>query len=112
MTILPWFFTKMIFSTKSLKVIWPEDGAIVSPIYGLRTSDADCSPLIDILTSKSAGTILAHKGLFPTVVPGIDNRLPEQARFMWLGWEEIRSGDIDRRIEEVHNTFVGTGRDR
>ena len=32
-TVLPWFFTKMIFPGTPLEVVWPKDGAILSPVF-------------------------------------------------------------------------------
>ena len=32
-TVLPWFFTKMVFPGTSLEVVWPTDGAILSPVF-------------------------------------------------------------------------------
>ncbi|MDC7218971.1 MAG: ABC transporter substrate-binding protein [Spirochaetales bacterium] len=110
-TIMPYFFTKMTKIGGVLETVWPEDGAIISPIFMLSKKEkaGKLQPVIDFFASPEVGTVLAHNGLFPTVLPDIDNRLPQPAPFMWLGWDYIYSNDIARLIshcEEVFNKAV------
>jgi ABC-type Fe3+ transport system substrate-binding protein len=104
-TIMPYFFTKMIQGVKTSKAYFPEDGAVVSPIFMLTRDREDIKPVAETIYSKGIGEILAHKGLFPSLSCEVDNRLPLEARFKWIGWDFIEQTDMDKVIEETMNIF-------
>lgn len=99
-TIMPYFFTRMAAMVKSLEIVWPEDGAIISPIFMLtKTEKRDkLQPIADFLYSKEVGEILTNKGLFPALNPAVENRLPEQHPWKWVGWEYLYSHDVAAQI--------------
>ncbi len=106
-TIMPYFFTKMVKENSTMKAVWPEDGAIISPIFMLTKSDSksNLQPVIDFLASKEVGETLAHSGLFPSVHPDVDNRIDAKNKFMWLGWDYIYSQDISASIKHCEDLF-------
>jgi ABC-type Fe3+ transport system substrate-binding protein len=113
-TIMPYFFTKMVKEGGTMKAIWPQDGAIISPIFMLskRAKVMELQPVIDFFASKEVGEVLAHKGLFPCINPEVDNKVPETNSYMWLGWDYIYKNDIGQLITHCETTFhaaVNTG---
>ncbi len=106
-TIMPYFFTKMVKEGGTMEAVWPEDGAIISPIFMLSKKEKreKLQPVIDFFAGEEVGTVLAHNGLFPTTHPGVDNRLPEESPFMWLGWDYIESHDISELIAHCESVF-------
>ncbi|OQY38476.1 MAG: iron ABC transporter substrate-binding protein [Candidatus Cloacimonetes bacterium 4572_65] len=106
-TIMPYFFTKMVKNGGPMAAVWPEDGAIISPIFMLsKTQKIDkLQPVIDFFASENVGKILSHSGLFPTVHPDVDNRIPKENKFMWLGWDYIYSNDISKLIKHCEALF-------
>ena len=106
-TIMPYFFTKMVKIGGPMMAVWPEDGAIISPIFMLskKGKTDQLQPIIDFFASKEVGEILAHNGLFPSVHPEVDNRIPEQNKLMWLGWDYIYSNDIGGLIKHCEGIF-------
>lgn len=106
-TIMPYFFTKMVKEGGTMKAVWPTDGAIVSPIFMLTKTDkqAELQPIVDFFASQQVGEILAHSGLFPSVHPNVDNRIAEDNKFMWLGWDYIYSHDISATIKHCEQLF-------
>ncbi len=106
-TIMPYFFTKMARPGTPLQAVWPEDGAIVSPIFLLakRESRDFVQPIVDFFASKEVGELLATKGLFPSLHPAVDNGLEPGAPFSWLGWDTIGSLDIPTKIAECQRIF-------
>ncbi|MDZ7673083.1 MAG: ABC transporter substrate-binding protein [Halanaerobiales bacterium] len=110
-TIMPYFFTRMAKRFPHMEFIWPEDGAIVSPIFMLTKKEKieQMQPLIDLMASEKMGKILAKQGLFPSVLPQVNNGLPENAQFMWPGWDFLRGknpGELLRDLEAEFNKAV------
>ncbi len=106
-TIMPYFFTKMVKEGGSMKAVWPQDGAIISPIFMLTkgNSKSQLQPVVDFLASQQVGEVLAHSGLFPSVHPNVDNRIDAKNKFMWLGWDYIYSHDISATIKHCEKLF-------
>jgi putative spermidine/putrescine transport system substrate-binding protein len=106
-TIMPYFFTRMTSMVSSLEIIWPEDGAIVSPIFLLtkRSSLDKVRPIADFLASPAVGEILSHKGLFPSLHPAVDNRLNFDHPWKWVGWDYIYQNDIGALIRHTNQVF-------
>ncbi|OZV11789.1 iron ABC transporter substrate-binding protein [Tissierella sp. P1] len=106
-TIMPYFFTKMVRNESPLKPVWPEDGAIISPIFLLakkKTKDKT-KPFVDFFFSKEVGEILSTNGKFPSTNPEVDNELFSTQKFMWLGWDYINNHDIGELIRKCEKIF-------
>jgi ABC-type Fe3+ transport system substrate-binding protein len=108
-TIMPYFFTKMVHKNGPLVPVWPIDGAIISPIFLLSKQEKaeELQPIVEFFTSKAVGEILSHNGRFPSVHPEVDNFIPKENKYMWLGWDYIKSHNIGELIESCTNVFNG-----
>ncbi|GMQ62591.1 ABC transporter substrate-binding protein [Vallitalea maricola] len=106
-TIMPYFFTKMIKNEGPMKPVWPLDGAIISPIFLLsKKSKKDMlEPVVDFFASKEVGEILSHNGKFPSVNPEVDNMISMEHKYMWLGWDYIYNNDMGELINRCENIF-------
>mgnify|MGYP006287959311 FL=1 len=106
-TIMPYFFTRMAKRFPHMEFIWPEDGAVISPIFMLSKKDkADImKPIIELMASEKIGRIFSEQGLFPSVLPEIDNNLPEGADFMWPGWDFLREQNPGQLLKELEEEF-------
>lgn len=106
-TIMPYFFTKMARMVKSLEIVWPEDGAVVSPIFMLtkKATLERVKPIAEYLASKPVGEVLAQKGLFPSVHPEVDNLLEGDHPWKWVGWDYIYQNDIGALIKQTTQIF-------
>jgi len=116
-TIMPYFFTKMVKDDGPMLAVWPEDGAIISPIFMLSKQNklAKLQPVIDFFASREVGEILSHSGLFPSVHPAVDNHIPAENQYMWLGWDYIYSHDISgliRHCEQLFNSAISQQKER
>ncbi len=105
-TIMPYFFTKMVAMVKSLEIVWPEDGAVISPIFMLtkKTSLTKVRPIAEFLASREIGELLSHRGLFPSLHPEVDNRMDERP-WKWIGWDYIYQNDIGELIRRTNAIF-------
>lgn len=106
-TIMPYFFTRMVKIGGPMAAVWPDDGAIISPIFMLSKKDKldKLQPIIDFFSSKEVGEVLAHNGLFPSVNPEVNNRIPEHYKMKWLGWDYIYNNDISALIKHCDTVF-------
>ncbi len=105
-TVIPFFFTRMAGQLTTMEVVWPEDGAIISPIFLLaRCGKPEVDDLVRFFKSREMGDILALKGLFPSTHPEVKNPIPDGARFSWIGWDRLRSGHISEWIRESNHLF-------
>ena len=106
-SVIPYFFSKMAAMNPNVEIVWPEDGAIISPIFMLEQAQAPAGTqeLGEFFLSREAGEVLAHRGLFPSLHPEVQNPLPEGAGWMWLGWDFIRENDLGELIPRVLKVF-------
>ncbi len=106
-TIMPYFFTKVVKEGGPMIAVWPEDGAIISPIFMLAKKEKieKLQQVVDFFASVEVGKVLSHSGLFPSVHPDLDNRIPPENKFMWLGWDYIYSNDISGLIHKCETLF-------
>lgn len=105
-TIMPYFFSKMAKDKKNILPIWPEDGAIISPIFMLtkKERENELKKLAKYFSSKEVGEIFSHQGLFPSTNPEVKN--PTSGKpIMWVGWEYIYNNDIGKIIKECEKIF-------
>lgn len=110
-TIMPYFFTKMVKKAGTMIAVWPKDGAIISPIFMLSKKDrkAELKPIVDFFASKEVGEILSHNGKFPSVNPKVNNMITRENKYMWLGWDYIKENDISiliKKCEDIFNSAV------
>lgn len=105
-TIMPYFFTKMIKEDGPMIPIWPEDGAVISPIFMLTKKEKEekIKKIVNYLAGEEVGKIFSHQGLFPIVNPNVDNRL-EDKKFMWCGWDYIHNNNIGEILEKCKSIF-------
>ena len=109
-SVVPYFFTRMAAVNPHVTVVWPEDGAVVSPVFMLQKRDAPAGTqaLADFFLSRETGEILAHRGLFPSCHPEVDNPLPDGAGWRWLGWDFVREHDLGELIPRLQGLFRAT----
>jgi ABC-type Fe3+ transport system substrate-binding protein len=105
--ILSWFFAQSCPRTETVSVVWPEDGAVTSPLYLLvkESKVREMRAIIRYVTGAELGEKSARFCL-PVVHPDVDNALPEDASFKWLGWDYIQANDTADLREYSHALFM------
>jgi len=104
---MPLFFANNIKNRDNVSIIWPTDGALVSPVTMLVKADKreELRYLIDFLAGPEVAGICAGAA-FPAVHPEVDNRLPDNATFKWIGWDYVKNHDLKALIAETNAAFV------
>jgi len=108
---MPLFFARNIRNREKVSVVWPGDGALVSPVSMLVKSERreELGYLVDFLMGKEVASICAGAH-FPALHPEVDNGLPDNAPLKWLGWDYIRNRDLKALIAETNAAFLRTFR--
>jgi ABC-type Fe3+ transport system substrate-binding protein len=106
-TIMPYFFTRMTKEGGTMIPVWPEDGAIISPVFMLTKAEKlkEMESLIDFLSSKAVGEILSHKGFFPSVNPEVENLTPRDKKYLWIGWDYIYNNNLQEQMHHCEDLF-------
>lgn len=104
---MPLFFANNIKNREKVSIIWPSDGALVSPVTMLVKADKreELRHLIDFLSGPEVAGICAGAA-FPAVHPEVDNRLPNNAAFKWIGWDYVRNNDLKALIADTNAAFL------
>ncbi|AJA49989.1 Fe3+ ABC transporter periplasmic protein [Clostridium pasteurianum DSM 525 = ATCC 6013] len=99
--VMSWFFAKTCPNAEKVAIVWPEDGALINPMCMIAKESkvSEMDTLINFVMGEDLGSKLADS-YFPSLNSKVDNKLPENAKFKWLGWDYIRENDM----EEVRNT--------
>lgn len=105
--VMSWFFALSCPRADATTMIWPEDGAIVNPLYLLvkKKKKNVVAPAIHYMLGPELGRQIAQS-YFPVINPHVDNKLPENASFKWIGWDYIKSHDIVELRERAQEFFI------
>jgi len=88
-----------------VKILWPEDGAIASPVFMMvrKSTMHKHQSLLNFLLSKEVGEMLVGRH-FPAIHPDVKNNLPETVK--WLGWDFLMKHDIGKLKDEIREVFM------
>jgi len=106
-SVMPLFFANNIKNRDNISIIWPTDGALVSPVTMLVKADKqeELRFLTDFLTGPAVAGICAGAA-FPAMHPEVDNKLPDAATFKWIGWDYIKNNDLKALIADTNTAFL------
>jgi len=105
--VMPDFFSRKIPSNRAVKRIWPEEGALASPVTMLvkRESAHKLKGVTDYLTGRDLAKVFAGAA-FPTPRDDVECDLPGSAGLKWPGWDYIRSNDLETINAEIDSIFL------
>ncbi|MGE0919955.1 ABC transporter substrate-binding protein [Trichlorobacter lovleyi] len=105
-SVMPLFFAQTLVGKEQYSIIWPDDGALISPVTMLVKTEkrAELDDLLAFWAGPQVASIFSG-AFFPAVHPGVDNQLPEAATFKWIGWDYIINNDIKKLISGVNAAF-------
>jgi len=92
--VMPEFFAHRVKERERVKIIWPEEGALASPVtlQVKREKVAELRPILDWLTGPElAGALVGAR--FPVPHAEVEGELQEKPLW-WLGWEWLRANDL------------------
>lgn len=103
-SVAPYFFASLVQSDE-LEVIWPEDGAIVSPIFmSVKKGSAEyIKATLNYLLSEEVGSVFSNNGKFPVTTNNLKNQFSKEQKLIFAGWELLNN--IDEHIEIINKYF-------
>lgn len=103
--VLPYSFALKVRDKSRYKIVFPMEGAIVSPVQMLVKKGAyqKHKPLIDYILSLEMAEILLQSG-FPSSQVLAENKLPGST-LNWVGWDFLNGNDIRACKEEMQQVF-------
>lgn len=105
--VLPLFFARILSRHEGIKLVWPSEGAVASPVC-LR---------VEKNATESAKALAMH--LFGTEFAAVTDGLgmpschpdsagvPEGNTFLWPGWERMRDPRLDEQEQGLQERFGG-----
>lgn len=104
--IMPYFFAKAAPKKDYLKIIWPKEGGLLCPLYVMVKKDREnnLDEIINYLYSYDLGQELADK-YFPHINNKVNNKIPNDGKLQWLGWDFIHEKNLIIRVREIEEIF-------
>jgi ABC-type Fe3+ transport system substrate-binding protein len=93
--IMPLFFAKKIKRTDRIDILFPREGAFISPVMLLVKNHCaeNTSKMVEYLTGKELQQHCADN-YFPSVHPEVNNPYVPDSRLFWIGWDFIYNSDL------------------
>jgi len=102
--VMPYFFAAKI-RNPHLEIVWPKDGAILSPVFLLVKNEAveKYRNMLDFIFSKDTAQVLSSN-LAPSLHPEVSNEhIPGPVK--WLGWEFLMQNDIGALKKQIQQSI-------
>jgi ABC-type Fe3+ transport system substrate-binding protein len=103
---MSWFFAHAIPKRDYLEIVWPDDGAVLNPMYALIKKDLSDpqKAAAEWLFSRELGQIMAD-GWFAHVNSAVNHTLPAEATIRWVGWDYIYEKGLVNRVREIEEVY-------
>jgi len=107
---LPLFFARLLPQRPGLRIVWPKEGAIASPVtlFVRKEAPERVKRLGEWLCGPTASEVFSRVGL-PSAHPDAPWTAPEGRDLLWLGWDRIRRQDLSNPLERLQALFAGAG---
>lgn len=104
--VMPEFFAHRVKRQERIRIIWPEDGALASPVTLQVKKDKvdELKPVLDYLAGPELAMTLVG-ARFPVPHADVPGEL-QGAPLKWLGWDTLRAHDIARLNAEIDAVFM------
>ena len=105
--IMPWFFAHKIKAKERIEVLFPEEGAFISPVQLLvkKKKREALSTVIDFLMSTALHQHCSDN-FFPSPKTEVTPNLPAGKKLFWIGWDFIYNNDLELVKREIGQQFT------
>uniref|UniRef100_I2Q6S2 ABC-type Fe3+ transport system, periplasmic component n=1 Tax=Desulfovibrio sp. U5L TaxID=596152 RepID=I2Q6S2_9BACT len=105
--VMPLFFAEAAPRRDDVAIIWPEGGAVASPLFVMVKEAARpaLAPLLDFFLGEQVAAMAAGAGM-PATRPSAPAGLPPRATVRFIGWDVLESHDLGPLIAEAGAAFA------
>ncbi len=105
-SVIPYFYAKLLKHNKNAQIIWPKEGAIVSPVTLLVQSDITKSleKVVGFFLSEEVRNICKNASL-PHPIDYIEYLKENNYKLNWLGWDFIKNNKVNKLLLELNSYF-------
>ena len=105
--IMPYFFASAAPRQGDVVTIWPESGALASPLFVMvkQATRERLAPLLDCFLGPETAAI-AGGALIPPTSPESSPDLPQGATIRFIGWDVLETHDLGPLIAEAGALFA------
>jgi ABC-type Fe3+ transport system substrate-binding protein len=105
--VMPYFFANAAPRQGDVEIIWPEDGALASPLFVMvkQSAQKSLAPLLDFFLGPETAAI-AGGALLPPTHPEATPGLPEGAAVRFIGWDTLETHDLGPLIAQSGALFA------
>jgi ABC-type Fe3+ transport system substrate-binding protein len=105
-SVIPYFYAKLLKNNENAKIVWPEEGAIVSPITLLvqRESPRSLDKVVNFFINEEVRSICKNASL-PHPKDYIEFLKENDYKINWVGWDFIKDNDTNRLLLELNEYF-------
>jgi ABC-type Fe3+ transport system substrate-binding protein len=103
--VMPYFFAAKI-RNPHVEIVWPKDGAILSPVFLLIKKKAveKHHKILDFIYAKETAQVLVQN-MAPTLHPELSNEhIPGPIK--WIGWDFLLQHDIGSLKREIQRSIL------
>jgi ABC-type Fe3+ transport system substrate-binding protein len=103
-SVIPYFYAKLLKNNKNVKVVWPEEGAIISPVTLLvqRGISKNLENVVNYFISEEVRNICKNASL-PNPIDYLKYLRENNYKLNWIGWDFIRNNDINTLLLELNH---------
>lgn len=105
-SIVPYFYAKLMKNNKNAKMVWPKEGAIVSPVTMLVRSDASekLERVQNYFTSDFVRQVCKNAFL-PHPRDYYSYLKENNYQLNWIGWDFIERNEVNKLLIELNRYF-------
>lgn len=105
-SVVPYFYAKLLKNNENAKIVWPEEGAIVSPVTLLvqREVPRSLDKVSNFFSSDKVRSI-CKKAFLPHPKDYLEFLRENDYRLNWVGWDFINNNDTNRLLLELNEYF-------
>ncbi|MDR3593660.1 ABC transporter substrate-binding protein [Clostridium sp.] len=105
-SVIPYFYARLLKNNKNVEIVWPEEGAIVSPVTLLVQNNISNSlkNVVNYFTSERVRNICKDAAL-PHPIDYLEYLKENNYKLNWLGWDFISNNDINILLPKLNESF-------
>ena len=105
-SVVPYFYSKLLKNNKNVKIVWPEEGAIVSPVTLLvqREASKSLEKVVNFFTSDEVRKTCKNAFL-PHPKDYLEFLRENNYKLNWIGWYFIKYNDTNKLLLELNGYF-------